>query len=157
MSAFGAGRTLIDMAKPILVAIDDSPRAQIVLGSAVKLALTFRLPLVLCRVIMLPTAQFTTDGLPTGIDLQPELEALARKDLEAMARSVPPDVETRLTTTLDVPWEGICEMAQKEDASLIVIGSHSYSRLDLLLGTTAAKVVNHADRSVLVVRDGWPE
>jgi nucleotide-binding universal stress UspA family protein len=35
---------------------------------------------------------------------------------------------------------------------LIVIGSHGYDALDRLLGTTAAKVVNHADRSVLVVR-----
>jgi nucleotide-binding universal stress UspA family protein len=38
------------------------------------------------------------------------------------------------------------------DVDLIVIGSHGYGALDHVLGTTAAKVVNHADRSVLVVR-----
>jgi nucleotide-binding universal stress UspA family protein len=38
------------------------------------------------------------------------------------------------------------------EAALILIGSHGYSGLDHLLGTTAARVVNHADRSVLVVR-----
>ena len=37
-------------------------------------------------------------------------------------------------------------------ADLIVVGSHGYSGIDHLLGTTAARVVNHADRSVLVVR-----
>ena len=36
---------------------------------------------------------------------------------------------------------------------MIVIGSHGYDTLDKVLGTTAAKIVNHADRSVLVVRD----
>jgi nucleotide-binding universal stress UspA family protein len=144
------------MTSPILVAVDDSPRAQGVLTAAVKLAHIFKTPLVLCRVIALPTAQFTTDGLPTGIDLQPELEKQAMKDLENIALGVPPDVDRRLITTLDVPWEGICEMAKAESASLIVLGSHSYGGLDRLLGTTAAKVVNHADRSVLVVRDGWP-
>jgi nucleotide-binding universal stress UspA family protein len=35
---------------------------------------------------------------------------------------------------------------------LIVIGSHGYGGLDRVLGTTAARVVNHALCSVLVVR-----
>jgi nucleotide-binding universal stress UspA family protein len=144
------------MTSPILVAIDDSPRAQAVLTAAVKLAHIFKTPLILCRVIALPTAQFTTDGIPTGIDLQPALEQQAMKDLESVALGVPPDIERRLVTTLDIPWEGICEMAKEHNASLIVLGSHGYGGLDRLLGTTAAKVVNHADRSVLVVRDGWP-
>jgi nucleotide-binding universal stress UspA family protein len=34
----------------------------------------------------------------------------------------------------------------------VVLGSHGYSGFDRILGTTAAKVVNHCDRSVLVVR-----
>ena len=33
-----------------------------------------------------------------------------------------------------------------------VIGSHGYDTMDKLIGTTAAKVVNHAEVSVLVVR-----
>jgi universal stress protein F len=43
--------------------------------------------------------------------------------------------------------------AAENDVDMIVIGSHGYHGLDRVLGTTAAKVVNHADRSVLVVRD----
>jgi nucleotide-binding universal stress UspA family protein len=34
-----------------------------------------------------------------------------------------------------------------------VIGCHGYSGLDRVIGTTAGKVVNHADRSVFVVRE----
>jgi nucleotide-binding universal stress UspA family protein len=51
-----------------------------------------------------------------------------------------------------VPWEAICAAARDTGADLIVVGSHGYSTLDRFLGTTAAKVVNHAPCSVLVVR-----
>ena len=51
-----------------------------------------------------------------------------------------------------IPWDTICSVAKEEDVDLIVIGSHGYDILDRIVGTTAAKVVNHADRSVLVVR-----
>ena len=58
-------------------------------------------------------------------------------------------------TAVDIgtPWDAICRKATELQASMIVIGSHGYSGLDRLLGTTAGKVVNHADCSVMVVRD----
>ena len=46
----------------------------------------------------------------------------------------------------------ICGAAPTTDAGLIVIGSHGFGSLDRVFGTTAARVVNHADRSTLVVR-----
>ena len=49
-------------------------------------------------------------------------------------------------------WDAICREARETNADLIVIGSHGHSRLARMLGTTAAKVVNNADRNVLVVR-----
>jgi nucleotide-binding universal stress UspA family protein len=50
------------------------------------------------------------------------------------------------------PWQAVCAAAVDESVDLIVIGSHGYSGIDHLIGTTAAKIVNHADRPVLVVR-----
>ena len=50
------------------------------------------------------------------------------------------------------PWDAICAAAIAEDVDAIVIGSHGYDVLDRLTGTTAAKVVNHADRTVIVIR-----
>jgi nucleotide-binding universal stress UspA family protein len=50
------------------------------------------------------------------------------------------------------PEDTIVRLGRELDADLIVLGSHGFSGLDHLLGTTAAKVVNHADRNVLVVR-----
>jgi universal stress protein F len=58
----------------------------------------------------------------------------------------------KLVAAFATPWDGICRAGREEAADLIAIGSHGYGGLDRLLGTTAAKVVNHADRNVLVVR-----
>ena len=146
------GVSLSQMNKPILVALDDSESSVAVLEAAVKLAQRFGARLVLCRVIALPAVQLSPDGLPVAGDLQAELERKAKADLSAIAPRVPAGIATSFVTVFDVPWEGICEAARKQDASLIVIGSHTYGGLDRILGTTAAKVVNHADRTVMVVR-----
>jgi nucleotide-binding universal stress UspA family protein len=50
----------------------------------------------------------------------------------------------------------VCGAAKALDADLIVVGSHGYGTVDRLLGTTAAKIVNHAECSVLVVRPSKP-
>ncbi len=49
-------------------------------------------------------------------------------------------------------YEVILEMGKKIDADLIVMGSHRPELKDYLLGPNAARVVRHADRSVMVVR-----
>ena len=103
----------------------------------------------------MPALTVAPDGLPASVDLQADLEKNARTALEAFLPRIPAELSTRLVTILDVPWQGICEAAVKEDVGLIIIGSHGYGALDRILGTTAAKVVNHADRSVLVVRGEW--
>jgi len=66
---------------------------------------------------------------------------------------VPAEVLGGTEVKIGVPWETICEAAREKQADLVVIGSHGYRGLDRLLGTTAAKVVNHAHCSVLVVRE----
>ena len=40
----------------------------------------------------------------------------------------------------------------RSERHLVIIGSHGYGGIDHLLGTTAARIVNHADRPVLVFR-----
>jgi nucleotide-binding universal stress UspA family protein len=48
----------------------------------------------------------------------------------------------------------VCETAKADGVDLVVIGSHGYGGIDRLLGTTAAKIVDHAPCSVYVVRTG---
>jgi len=85
------------------------------------------------------------------------LEMLTQRADEYLAdcaKRVPAELLAATRVVVGVAWQAVCSTAQKEGCDLIVIGSHGYSGLDRLVGTTAAKVVNHADRSVLVVRDG---
>jgi nucleotide-binding universal stress UspA family protein len=62
----------------------------------------------------------------------------------------------RLKLAVANPWRGVCAAALEEQVDLIVIGSHGYGALDHVLGTNAARIVNHAPCSVLVVRPGVP-
>jgi len=141
------------MEKPILVALDGSDRALGVLHSAIALARSAHCELVLFRSVALPVITVSPDGMPIGLAVQGELEHRCGRELEDLARHVPDDVKSRNMTLIDVPWRAICEAAKLEDVSLVVIGAHAYDGIDRLLGTTAAQVVNHADRSVLVVRE----
>ncbi len=87
---------------------------------------------------------------------EPLLEVLkqrARKYLQDCAPTVPADLLANTEIAIGVPWQAVCDLAKQEDADLIVVGSHGYGGMDRLLGTTAAKVVNHATCSVVVVRD----
>jgi nucleotide-binding universal stress UspA family protein len=139
--------------KTYLVALDSSPRARHVLAAAIGLAQATTAKLVLFRAVGLP------GDLPIEAYAMPPdavvgvLEDRARKDLAEASRMIPEGVrfETRVQT--GTAWEAICEAGKAVGAGLIVLGSHGYSGIDRLLGTTAARVVNHADRSVLVVRD----
>lgn len=49
-------------------------------------------------------------------------------------------------------YEAVLTVARRINADLIVIGSHRPELKDYLLGPNAARVVRHADTSVLVVR-----
>jgi len=52
-------------------------------------------------------------------------------------------------------WKCIVDVADDEDASLIVLGSHGRSGFpDVLLGSVAQSVASHSRRSVLIVHRG---
>jgi universal stress protein F len=135
-----------------LVALDSSTRAPQVLASAVTLARAAGAKLILLRSVGLPT------DLPIeAYAMSPDgvlnvLEERAKKELTELARGLPPGTNFEVCTAVGAAWQTICQAAHAAGAALIVIGSHGYGGLDRLLCTTAAKVVNHADRSVLVVR-----
>jgi nucleotide-binding universal stress UspA family protein len=138
--------------KRILVALDASPRARSVLTAAVDLARRIDAKLVLLRSVGVPVElPVQAYSLPPG-SLAELLENDARKGLEELSRTIPAELVMGTRVHVGTPWQSICDAAREEGADLIVIGSHGYSVLDRVLGTTAAKVVNHADRSVLVVR-----
>ena len=66
---------------------------------------------------------------------------------------MPPETRGATHVAVGVPWQAISHTAQAIHADLVIVGSHGYGGVDRLLGTTAAKVVNHSPCSVLVVKD----
>lgn len=138
--------------KRILVALDASPRAPAVLAAALSLAELANATLIVFRAVTVPPDLPLAVLEMTDLRLEDFLLRNARTDLEHLTAAVPPSRLAKITTAFATPWDGICRAAKEEDADLIVIGSHGYGGIDRLLGTTAGKVVNHADRNVLVVR-----
>ena len=139
--------------RSILAAIDQSGRRELVFATAVAMARDCDAQLYLLRVLTMPP------DIPPAAHTQPDgiedrLAAEARSELAGLMQSVAPKV--RLGPPLIVegdPWRRILDVAREFDVDLIVVGSHRYHGLDRVLGTVAAKVVNHADRNVLVVHD----
>jgi nucleotide-binding universal stress UspA family protein len=76
----------------------------------------------------------------------------AQREIGEAVKSIPPGIDFATRVDIGTAWQAICEAAKAVDAAMIILGSHGYTGMDRLLGTTASRVVNHADRSVLVVR-----
>lgn len=138
--------------KRILVAIDSSKRAPAVLAAALRLAEQTEAKLIVFRAIGLPPDMPPELFQTTDARLEDVLRRNAHTDLDRLIEHIPKNRIEKVTTSIATAWDGICSAAKEQDVDLIVIGSHGYGGLDRLLGTTAGKVVNHADRNVLVVR-----
>jgi nucleotide-binding universal stress UspA family protein len=142
--------------KRILVALDRSPRSAQVLQRAAALATSSSAELFLLRAVGLPP-ELPDDAYRTSpTDLVEVWRNAAAADLERMEGTLEPALVTHVLVRVGTPWSAICDSAREHDVDLIVLGSHGYGALDHVLGTTAAKVVNHADRSVLIVRETPP-
>ncbi len=152
LSLDGTERGWRDAMERILVCLDASERAPVVLATAVDLARRLGAKVRLFRAVGLPHDVPAHLYSISSNSLAELLADEASKDLVAQSRNVPAELLDGIYTHVGSPWDGICRAAVEHDADLIVIGSHGYGTFDRLLGTTAAKVVNHADRPVLVVR-----
>jgi nucleotide-binding universal stress UspA family protein len=140
--------------KGILVALDGSPRSAAVLEAGVDMARARHEKITLFRSIGIP-ADLPQD-LWKSTD-EPLLDVMRRRAdafLAECARGVAQELLAPVSREIGVgaPWEAVCEAARRHEAHLLVVGSHGYGGLDRILGTTAAKIVNHAPCNVLVVR-----
>lgn len=136
-----------------LVALDGSVRAPAVLATAVAFARKADAKLELLRVVGLPPEMPENVWKLDESSLLETLKSRAHTELTKLVEACPGDLVD--ATRIEVggpPWRVICDIAKGAKADLVVVGSHGYGGLDRLLGTTAGKVVNHAECSVLVVR-----
>ncbi len=136
------------MYKSILLPIDLSEleRGRMMIDVAQKLAgkdTKIRLLNVTVDIPAFVAAQVPDDVIKTAM-------STARQTLEGLvgAAGIKADAEVRAGT----PGSTILTSADECGADLIIIGSHKPGLQDYFLGSTAARVVRHAQCSVLVMR-----
>ena len=144
------------MTSTMLVAVDQTERAPNVVAAAVKLAARLGARIFLYRIVTTPP-DFPPAAATSPDDVAGLLIAENRTQLEHLAHGHPRIVIAPPELSALAPWHCIVAAAKRLDAELIVIGSHHYHGWDRLFGTTAAKVVDHADRNVLVVHAPTPD
>ena len=135
----------------ILVALDGSTRARGVFDAAATLARALRARLVLYRALVIPP-DFSAPGEAKGMDELPKyLERRAHAEFLALKmRATDVACEIRIDES-DQPWRAIVAAGDAVSADLIVLGSHGFHGWDRMLGTTAGKVANRADRNVMII------
>ena len=141
------------MFKKILVGLDGSERQPEVLRQAVELADRCGGTLVLCRAVQIPSSIPALAWSLQGDEFEKFLVEHARDQVQKVASDLPEGLVGEIVTELGQPADILLRACGEHRCDLIVIGSHGYSGLDRLLGTTAGKVVNKSDRTVMVVRE----
>jgi nucleotide-binding universal stress UspA family protein len=144
----------------ILVAVDGSPNAQRALEAAVALADALRAELRIAHVVYVPSL-FWSMGVPGAAlptdKIEEDAAQAARKLLAkavdyAKQRGIerPKD---ELVTDLVSPAQGIVQLAEHDQADLIVMGTRGNGGFKkLLLGSVANSVLHYANCSVMVVK-----
>ncbi len=142
------------MYKNVLLTVDlsDESSWRKALPTSIEYCQAFGATLHLMTVV--PDYGMTVVGQFFPEDYATKAVAQAKRELKAFAaKHVPPKLKTERTVAYGTIYEEILDTARKVDADLIVVGSHRPELKDYLLGPNAARVVRHANRSVLVVRD----
>lgn len=139
--------------KTILVAHDFSESGVKAFHRALALAREFEAKLQLLHVVEYIVPIDTSFGAisPFDGDLTDQLLTLARKRLLHLGEKHGITAE-HCRVELGSPKIEIIRIAELIKADLIILGCHGRHGLGLLLGSTAASVVNHAACDVLSVR-----
>lgn len=141
------------MTKIVLVAIDleDPDGAAHVAAAAARYATAEAATLHAVNVI--PDSGMSLVGSFLSKDHFQEMLAKVHDGFQSWAHSHLPDLaEKQLHVVQGTVYDKIIATARELKAETIVIGAHRPEFRDYLVGPNAARVVRHADQSVLVIR-----
>jgi nucleotide-binding universal stress UspA family protein len=138
----------------ILVPIDFSEHAEPVVEWAVHLAETHGSRVVLMHAYHLPVEFQQMEGAYLPADFWSHVKTEAQKTLEGHAERIrAKGIEVETVVREGYPATAIVEEADRQGASLVVIGTHGHTGLKhLLLGSVAERVVQKAPCPVLTVK-----
>lgn len=145
----------------ILVAIDFSKLGEAAAQYGFELAKKFDAQTSFMHVVPEPSLLFNSYALTIPVSLEEhlkEMQKTAARKLEVYTRDLCNGDETQMNkceriVTLGDPAKCIVEYAREHSYDMIVLGHRSHSTFDeLLVGSTALKVMRYAPCSVLVYR-----
>lgn len=138
----------------ILVATDFSQTAQAGIDWAVLLATSHGARIELIHALLVPNR--ATDFVPSPPDFTEALQEAASGKLNEAAEAIrAKGVEVDSHLRLGVPSQVLLQAAEEKKVDAIVIGTRGLTGIrHLLLGSTAARVVQHASCPVLTVHPG---
>jgi nucleotide-binding universal stress UspA family protein len=139
----------------IMVALDGSPLAEIVLPHAAELAAKMGLGIVLARVFGFPTPVFAEDYGVYVEELWDQIEAESQEYLDQKAKQICAQGVPRVSTQ-SVPGlasEKLIELAQDSPGTLVAMCTHGRSGVNRwVLGSVTDRVVRHLGGPVLIIR-----
>ena len=139
--------------KKILVAVDLSPHSEATLHHATNIAQNYQASLHVAHVLEHASAVYGSDfSIPLETDLQTIIHTSAQTAMTALAEkySLSKNVLHIESGPIKV---AITRLAKKINADLIIVGSHSHTGLDLLLGSRANAILHLAHCDVWVIKN----
>lgn len=141
--------------KQVIVAVDLTEEADTVLREAIQVAQDHGAKLTVLSVVKPLTQVY--GGLDMAaysqviVNFEQEAQTQALTQLQEIAERM--DIQaSQVEVAVGAPSSKIVDVANDQNADLIVIGSHGKHGLGLLLGSTANGVLHHAQCDVLTVR-----
>jgi nucleotide-binding universal stress UspA family protein len=141
--------------KRILVPLDGSALAEMVIPHAAELGRKLGLELVLIRIFGVPTPVFAEDYGPYVEELWTQLEEEAQKYLDEKARQLQAQGLTNVATisTAGFAAEKIIDLARQQKDALVAMCTHGRSGVNRwVMGSVTDRVVRHGGDPVLIVR-----
>ncbi|MBI5513536.1 MAG: universal stress protein [Deltaproteobacteria bacterium] len=138
--------------KTWLVALDNSPMAEVVLSAARDLAGRSGARLLLLRAVSIPAELPAEAYIMAPNQVVELLVRVAHRDLAELAKTLPAHLLSGTRVELGTPWRAVCDVAKELQTEVVILGAHGHRVLDRVLGTTTGRVLTHSDASVVVVR-----
>ncbi len=147
------------MYQKIVLGVDGSAPSQKALEQAVSLGEKYGAEVIVMTVIT-PPASYNVEF--SGVFISPVVDPEVFKIIEKKGHELlqaaagvfkEKGIKHQVLLKVGVPAEELVEVASREKADIILLGSRGLSGVDrFLLGSTSERVVRHAPCSVLVVR-----
>ena len=141
------------MFKDILLPIDlgDVDSSHKAVSTAIELSGTEGARIHVMCVVPGYSMSIVSQFFPKGFEEQSLAEAAKQLDV-FIAKNIPAEITSQAIVANGTVYEEILRTAGEIGCDLIVMASHRPELKDYLLGPNAARVVRHANCSVLVVR-----